>query len=162
MRKTNIYSFTSNFSNYDILYKYAAILENMGNVTLVPIDIKKLLPKAKIYDEVLAARNNMDLKDLRRKRIDMSDELIVYLNGKDVPCIAYETIMDIIYAHEKKKNISISCDDMTIIDAIDSIEKATLGAIMIDIKGERNIGLNGGYDIELTQIDIKKSILQTV
>ena len=163
MRDTKIYSFTSNFYNYDILYKYAAILENIGNVTLVPIDIKKLLPKAKIYDEVLAARNNMDLKDLRRKRIDMSDELIVYLNGKDHPCIAYETIMDIIYAHEKKIDISIACDNMTIIDAIDSIEKATLGSIEIDIDGNRTISLNGGYDIELIKINIKKkSILQTV
>ena len=33
MRKTKIYSFTSNFNNYDTLYKYAAILENIGNVT---------------------------------------------------------------------------------------------------------------------------------
>lgn len=158
MRESKIYSFTSNFNNYDTLYKYAAILENMGNVTLVPIDIRKLLPDAKIYDEVLAARNNMDLKELRRKRIKMSDELIVYLNGKDVPCIGYETIMDILYAHQRKIDISIACDDMTIIDAIDSIEKATLGSIEIDIETKRSIDLNGGYHIELTKINITDRI----
>ena len=158
MRESKIYSFTSNFNNYDTLYKYAAILENMGNVTLVPIDIKKLLPDAKIYDEVLASRNNMDLKELRRKRIKMSDELIVYLNGKDVPYIGYETIMDILYAHQRKIDISIACDDMTIIDAIDSIEKATLGSIKIDIEAKRNIDLNGGYHIELTKINITDHI----
>ena len=146
MRESKIYSFTSNFNNYDTLYKYAAILENMGNVTLVPIDIKKLLPDAKIYYEVLAAR------------IKMSDELIVYLNGKDVPCIGYETIMDILYAHQRKIDISIACDDMTIIDAIDSIEKATLGSIKIDIEAKRNIDLNGGYHIELTKINITDHI----
>lgn len=158
MRESKIYSFTSNFNNYDTLYKYAAILENMGNVTLVPIDIRKLLPDAKIYDEVLASRNNMDLKELRRKRIKMSDELIVYLNGKDDPCIGYETIMDILYAHQRKIDISIACDDMIIIDAIDSIEKATLGSIKIDIETKRNIGLNGGYHIELTKINITDHI----
>ena len=159
MRDIKIYSFTSNFYNYDILYKYAAILENTGNVTLVPIDIKKLLPKAKIYDEVLAARNNMDLKDLRRKRIDMSDELIVYLNGKDNPCIGYETIIDILCAYHSKKDISISCDNISMIDAINRIEKATLNSIKIDIVSNRNIGLNGGYDISLTKIKITEKEL---
>lgn len=159
MRDTKIYSFTSNFSNYDTLYKYAAILENQGNVTLIPIDIKKLLPKAKIYDEVLAARNNMSLEDLRRKRIEMSDELIVYLNGKDDPCIGYETIMDILCAYHNKKDISISCDNISMIDAINRIEKATLGSIKIDTVSNSHIGLNGGYDISLTEIKITEKEL---
>lgn len=156
MRKIKIYSFTSNFCNYNTLYYYAAILENIGNTTLVPVDIKGLLPKARIYDERTASRNNMSLKDLRQKRIDMSDELIVYLNGNDYECVGYETIMDILYAYKKNKDISIACDNMTIIDAIDNIEKATLGSIMIDVKGGRNIGVNGGYDISLTEITIMK------
>ena len=32
MRKTKIYSFTSNFYNYDTLYKYAAILEEKESI----------------------------------------------------------------------------------------------------------------------------------
>lgn len=154
MKETKIYSFTSNFSNYDTLYKYAAILENMGNVTLVPLNLRRILPDAKIYDGVLASRNNMSLKDVRRKRIKMSDELIVYLNGKNSPCVGYETIMDIACACENKKDISISCDNISIVDAISKIKKATLGFIDIDIVGNRNIGLNGGYDISLTKIKI--------
>lgn len=159
MRESKIYSFTSNFNNYDTLYKYAAILENIGNVTLVPLNLRRILPDAKIYDEALASRNNMDLKDLRRKRIDMSDELIVYLNGKDVPCIAYETIMDIIYAHEKKIDISIAYENITLDEVVDNIISATLGNIKIDIAGSRNIGLNGGYDISLTKINITTNIV---
>lgn len=154
MKETKIYSFTSNFSNYDTLYKYAAILENMGNVTLVPLNLRRILPDAKIYDGVLASRNNMSLEDVRRKRIKMSDELIVYLNGKNSPCVGYETIMDITCACENKKDISISCDNISIVDAISKIKKATLGFIDIDIVGNRNIGLNGGYDISLTKIKI--------
>lgn len=159
MRESKIYSFTSNFNNYDTLYKYAAILENIGNVTLVPLNLRRILPDAKIYDEALASRNNMDLKDLRRKRIDMSDELIVYLNGKDVPCIAYETIMDIIYAHEKKIDISIAYENITLDEVVDNIISATLGNIKIDVADSRNIGLNGGYDISLTKINITTNIV---
>ena len=47
---------------------------------------------------------------------------------------------------------------MTITDAIDSIEKATLGSIKIDIEAKRNIDLNGGYHIELTKINITDHI----
>lgn len=152
MRK--IYSFTSNFCNYNILYYYAAILENIGNVTLVPINIKGLLPKATIHDKSLASRNNMSLEDLRKERIRMSDELIVYLNGNDQQCVGYETIMDILYAYHSNKDISISCDNIDIDEVIEKLEKATLNSITIEKKGMRTITINGGYDITLTRINI--------
>lgn len=158
MRDTKIYSFTSNFSNYDILYQYAAILENMGNVTLVPLNLRRILPDAKIYDEVLASRNNMSLEDLRHKRIDMSDELIVYIDGKNERCIGYEMIMDILHAYHKNKDISIAYENITLDEVIGNILSATLGTIKIDVVGNRNIGLNGGYDISLTKINITANI----
>ena len=154
----SIFSYSSKPEYYTILHRYAAILENKGYVALVPIDIKGILPNAMIYDDLLTARTNLSLRDIRDKRIKLSDTLVVYIRSEDEEPIDFNTLMDIVCAAENNIEIYVACDgDISVV--IDFIKKEFLHCVTIEIKGvwniEWNIGLNGGYYIHLTNLKIE-------
>ena len=153
----SIFSYSSKPEYYTILHRYAAILENKGYVALVPIDIKGILPNAMICDDLLTARTNLSLRDIRDKRIKLSDTLVVYIRSEDEEPIDFNTLMDIVCAVENNIEIYVACDgDISVV--IDFIKKEFLHCVTIEIKGvwniEWNIGLNGGYYIHLTNLKI--------
>lgn len=151
----SIFSYSSKPEYYDTLYKYASILENMGHVALVPLDIKGNLPNAKIYDHALASRNNLSLRDIRDQRIELSDTLVVYVKSEDKEPIDYDTMMDILYAVDNDNEIYVVCDgDISMI--IDFILEKTLHSVTVEKSGTWNVGLNGGYDIRLINLKITK------
>lgn len=151
----SIFSYSSKPEYYDTLYKYASILENMGHVALVPLDIKGNLPNAKIYDYALASRNNLSLRDIRDQRIELSDTLVVYVKSEDKEPIDYDTMMDILHAVDNDNEIYVVCDgDISMI--IDFILEKTLHSVTIEKSGTWNVGLNGGYDIRLINLKITK------
>lgn len=151
----SIFSYSSKPEYYDTLYKYASILENMGHVALVPLDIKGNLPNAKIYDHALASRNNLSLRDIRDQRIELSDTLVVYVKSEDKEPIDYDTMMDILHAVDNDNEIYIVCDgDISMI--IDFILEKTLHSVTVEKSGTWNVGLNGGYDIRLINLKIEK------
>lgn len=151
----SIFSYSSKPEYYDTLYKYASILENMGHVALVPLDIKGNLPNAKIYDHVLASRNNLSLRDIRDQRIELSDTLVVYVKSEDKEPIDYDTMMDILHAVDNDNEIYVVCDgDISMI--IDFILEKTLHSVTVEKSGTWNVGLNGGYDIRLINLKITK------
>ena len=154
----SIFSYSSKPEYYTILHRYAAILENKGYVALVPIDIKGILPNAMVYDDLLTARTNLSLRDIRDKRIKLSDTLVVYIRSEDEEPIDFNTLMDIVCAAENNIEIYVACDgDISVV--IDFIKKEFLHCVTIEIKGvwniEWNIGLNGGYYIHLTNLKIE-------
>lgn len=151
----SIFSYSSKPEYYDTLYKYASILENMGRVALVPLDIKGNLPNAKIYDHALASRNNLSLRDIRDQRIELSDTLVVYVKSEDKEPIDYDTMMDILHAVDNDNEIYVVCDgDISMI--IDFILEKTLHSVTVEKSGTWNVGLNGGYDIRLINLKITK------
>lgn len=151
----SIFSYSSKPEYYDTLYKYASILENMGHVALVPLDIKGNLPNAKIYDHALASRNNLSLRDIRDQRIELSDTLVVYVKSEDKEPIDYDTMMDILHAVDNDNEIYVVCDgDISMI--IDFILEKTLHSVTVEKSGTWNVGLNGGYDIRLINLKITK------
>ena len=151
----SIFSYSSKPEYYDTLYKYASILENMGHVALVPLDIKGNLPNAKIYDHALASRNNLSLRDIRNQRIELSDTLVVYVKSEDKEPIDYDTMMDILHAVDNDNEIYVVCDgDISMI--IDFILEKTLHSVTVEKSGTWNVGLNGGYDIRLINLKITK------
>ena len=148
----SIFSYSSKPEYYTILHRYAAILENKGYVALVPIDIKGILPNAMIYNDLLTERTNLSLRDIRDKRIKLSDTLVVYIRSEDEEPVDYNTLMDIVCAVENNIDIYIACDgDISVV--IDFIKKEFLHWVTIEIKGVWNIELNGGYYI-LTKLKI--------
>lgn len=151
----SIFSYSSKPEYYDTLYKYASILENMGHVALVPLDIKGNLPNAKIYDYALASRNNLSLRDIRDQRIELSDTLVVYVKSEDEEPIDYDIMMDILHAVDNDNEIYVVCDgDISMI--IDFILEKTLHSVTVEKSGTWNVGLNGGYDIRLINLKIAK------
>lgn len=151
----SIFSYSSKPEYYDTLYKYASILENMGHVALVPLDIKGNLPNAKIYDYALASRNNLSLRDIRDQRIELSNTLVVYVKSEDKEPIDYDTMMDILHAVDNDNEIYVVCDgDISMI--IDFILEKTLHSVTVEKSGTWNVGLNGGYDIRLINLKITK------
>ena len=158
MEKTAVLSFSSNTKHYDELYRLAAMLENVGYVTLVPIDVYGLLPYAKIYNEKLEYRNGNDLDDMRKRRIDLSDSLIVYIDGDDELLIDENTIKDISYAADINKEIWISYDHIFPIAVKKYIEigLGNCGIKSIELDAHRIIDLNGGYSIHMRQLIIYK------
>ena len=153
MDKNSVLSFSSNLEHYDLLHMYAAILENMGYTTLVPIDIKGLLPDANIYNERLKSRNMCDLDDMRHKRIDLSDTLIVYVNGKDSTIIDKCLLSDLKYAIDNHKDIWIGYDYVYPIYIKTHIGFA-LGIKNIIMHNDKHISLNGEYYIHLRELEI--------
>lgn len=158
MERTGIISFSSNVKHYEVLYRYAAILENVGYITLVPIDVYGLLPDAKIYNEKLEYRNGNDLDDMRKRRIDLSDSLIVYIDGDDELLIDENTIKDISYAADTNKEIWISYDHIFPIAVKKYIEigLGNYGIKFIELDAHKVINLNGGYSIHMRQLIIYK------
>lgn len=158
MERTGIISFSSNVKHYEVLYRYAAILENVGYITLVPIDVYGLLPDAKIYNEKLEYRNGNDLDDMRKRRIDLSDSLIVYIDGDDELLIDENTIKDISYAADTNKEIWISYDHIFSIAVKKYIEigLGNYGIKFIELDAHKVINLNGGYSIHMRQLIIYK------
>lgn len=151
----SIFSYSSKPEYYGTLYKYASILENIGHVALVPVDIKGNLPDAKIYDHPLASRHNLSLRDLRDQRIELSDTLVVYVKSEDEEPIDYDTMMDILHAVDNNNEIYVACDgDISVI--IDFILEKTLHSVTVELTGTWNVGLNGGYDIRLINLKIEK------
>lgn len=151
----SIFSYSSKPEYYDTLYKYASILENIGHVALVPLDIKGNLPNAKIYDHALKSRNSLSLRDLRDQRIELSDTLVVYVKSEDEEPIDYDTMMDILHAVDNDNEIYVVCDgDISVI--IDFILEKTLHSVTVELAGTWNVGLNGGYDIRLINLKIEK------
>ena len=153
MNKNNILSFSSNLEHYDMLYMYAAILENMGYTTLVPINIQKILLNSNIYNERLKSRNMCSLDDMRHKRIDLSDILIVYIDGKDSTIIDEYLLSDLKYAIDNHKDIWIGYDHINPIDIKANIG-FTLGVKNIIMRNDKHIDLNGGYYIHLRELEI--------
>lgn len=158
MEKTDVLSFSSNTKHYDELYRLAAMLENMGYVTLIPIDAYGLLSDARIYNEKLAARNNNSLDDMRKRRIDLSDDLIVYLDGDDALLIHENTGKDILHAIDKNKEIWIAFDNIYPVDIKKHLEigLGVYGIKGIDLNTNKLINLNGGYSIHLIRLNINK------
>lgn len=151
----SIFSYSSKLEYYSTLYKYASILENIGHVALVPVDIKGNLPDAKIYDHPLASRHNLSLRDIRDQRIELSDTLVVYVKSEDEEPIDYDTMMDILHAVDNDNEIYVVCDgDISVI--IDFILEKTLHSVTVELTGTWNVGLNGGYDIRLINLKIEK------
>lgn len=151
----SVYSYSSKPEYYDTLYKYASILENMGHVALVPLDIKGNLPNAKIYDQALVSRNNFSLRDMKDQRIELSDTLVVYVKSEDPYPVDYNTMADILHAVETNKEIFVICDG-DISKVIDFILRKTLNTVTIEISGYIGVGLNGGYEIRLIELKIKE------
>lgn len=149
----SIFSFSSNNNHYAKLYTIAAIMENIGYNTLVPIDVKSILADANIHQEKLHSRNDMSLDEMNVERIKLADGLIVYVNGNDDELLNYGTCIDIIEALNRNMDLYINCEDVSIQDVSKFIKQKTSNTIkgIIPI-GQKIVNLNGGYSIILTKV----------
>lgn len=102
-------TFSSKVKYFDVLYQYAAVLENAGYNALVPIDLFKYI--GIVPTEKLASRHELSLLDIHKQKIDMSDGLFVYFDGEYDMIEFYKdsyTLKEIKYACSLNKDLYFS------------------------------------------------------